>query len=46
MSVASDLANHWTNMVLLYEKDAYRSNEGLYLSLERVPPPSEENIFA
>ena len=38
--LANDLANRWTDTVLLYSNDSYRHKEGLYLFLGSLPPPS------
>ena len=39
--VVKDLANHWTDMDLLYSKASHRPREGSLLFLTRVPPFSQ-----
>ena len=42
MSVAKDLANHWTYMVFLYSEALFRFREGFITFLGRESPPSQE----
>ena len=42
LSVAEDLANRWTYLVLLYNVAFHWSWEGLKLFTDRVPPTSHE----
>ena len=42
LSVPKDLANRWTDRVLLNRVDSHMSLEGFKLFWGRVPPPSQE----
>ncbi len=43
LSVAKDLTNHWTDMVLFYSEVSSMSREGIELFYGRVPHPLKRN---
>ena len=45
LSVPKDLANRWTDIVLLYSEASYRFWEGFKLFLERVSSPHSPKIY-
>ena len=44
LCVVKDMANHWTNTVLLLDETAYRYSEGLKLFMGRVPHPFYDKL--